>query len=52
MNIKTIGDMKKDGKKQDGVNRQSYVGGEKSGLMVEDDIQDQIIRKAMEEAQK
>ena len=38
VNLKTLDDLKKDGKpKVDANNRQSYVGGEKSGLMVEDD---------------
>lgn len=36
-NLRTLGDLKKDDKKKEGKNRESYVGGERSGLMVEDD---------------
>ncbi len=55
-NLRTFGDLK--GEKKDnkeGQNRQSYVGGEKSGLLVEDDrgsILDKIVNKAKEEAEK
>lgn len=38
MNIKSFSDMNKDkNKDKEYINRQSYVGGEKSGLLVEDD---------------
>lgn len=37
MNIKSFSDMKKDSdKNKEPINKQNYVGGEKSGLMVED----------------
>ena len=36
-NLRTFGDLKKSGDDKDKKNRESYVGGEKSGLMVEDD---------------
>jgi hypothetical protein len=35
-NLRTLGDLKKSDDKKDGKNRESYVGGEKSGLLVED----------------
>ncbi len=58
VNLRTLGDLKKEGKDEkdkEGVNRQSYVGGEKSGLMVEDDrgsILDKIVNKAKTEAEQ
>ena len=37
MNIKSFSDMKKDSdKNKEPINKQNYVGGGKSGLMVED----------------
>lgn len=54
-NLRTMSDLKKDdNEKKDGTNRQSYVGGEKSGLMVEDNrdsILDKIVKKAKGEAE-
>lgn len=45
-NFKTLGDINK--KKDENKNRESYVGGEQSGLAVEDDpgLVGDIIRKA------
>ena len=54
-NIRNLGDLKGEKKDKDTKNRQNYVGGEKSGLMVEDDkgsILDKIVNKASREAEK
>lgn len=35
-NLRTLGDLNKDKNQKNKDNRESYVGGEKSGLLVED----------------
>lgn len=52
VNLRTIGDLKGEGNKDElKQNRQSYVGGEKSGLLVEDNnksISEKILKMAQE----
>lgn len=49
-NLKTMGDLKNKDKKKEGNNKQSYVGGEKSGLLVEDNNDNDILNKIVNKA--
>lgn len=50
-NINSLGNLNNNNKKEDSANRKTYVGGEKSGLYVEDnkdDLVNKIVNKAKE----